>query len=110
MHVLANENVRERFWIGLLLAVAALVYANTLTNDFAMDDIPLHVVNIQLNAPALALGPPLCQRHKGQIYRHGQITPYGPSLSRFVLTNPPLSGILLGLRSAPSRHRILRNV
>jgi Tfp pilus assembly protein PilF len=54
MHVLANENVRERFWIGLLLAVAALVYANSVTNDFTMDDIPLYVVNNpQVTHPSL---------------------------------------------------------
>ena len=54
MRTLANEAVRERFWIGVLLVIVALVYANSLTNDFTMDDIPLYVVNNpQVTHPSL---------------------------------------------------------
>jgi protein O-mannosyl-transferase len=54
MRILMNETVRERFCIGLLLAVVAFAYGNTLANDFTMDDIGMYVVdNPQVTHPSL---------------------------------------------------------
>jgi protein O-mannosyl-transferase len=54
MRILINETVRERFCIGLLLAVVAFAYGNTLASDFTMDDIGLYVVNNpQVTHPSL---------------------------------------------------------
>ena len=54
MRILLSETVKERLCIGLLLAVVVFAYANTLTNDFTMDDIELFVVNNpQVTHPSL---------------------------------------------------------
>jgi protein O-mannosyl-transferase len=48
------EKTREGLYIGVLLAVAALVYADALRNAFAMDDTLLYIVrNPQVIAPTL---------------------------------------------------------
>jgi protein O-mannosyl-transferase len=50
----ADETVRERFYLGLLLAIVVLAYGNTLVNAFTMDDIALYIVrNTQVTHPSL---------------------------------------------------------
>jgi protein O-mannosyl-transferase len=54
MRIPLSETVKARLRIGLLLAVVAFAYGNTLTNDFTMDDIGLYVVNNpQVTHPSL---------------------------------------------------------
>ena len=54
MRVLVTDTVKQRLCIGLLLAVIALTYGNTVANDFTMDDIQLFVVNNpQVTHPSL---------------------------------------------------------
>ena len=54
MRTLINEPVKERLCIGLLVAVVALAYGNSLANDFTLDDIQLSVVNNpQVTHPSL---------------------------------------------------------
>src|SRR5258708_7024560 len=49
-----GEKVKERLYIGLLLAIVAFAYGNTLVNAFTMDDIALYVVrNTQVTHPSL---------------------------------------------------------
>jgi protein O-mannosyl-transferase len=45
MRMLIRDTVKQRLCIGLLLAVVASTYGNTVANDFTMDDIQLFVVN-----------------------------------------------------------------
>jgi protein O-mannosyl-transferase len=54
MQIVTSEAVKERFCVGLLLAVVVFAYGNTLANDFTMDDIGLYVVNNpQVTHPSL---------------------------------------------------------
>jgi protein O-mannosyl-transferase len=49
-----DEKVKERLYIGLLLAIVVFVYGNTLVNAFTMDDIALYIVrNPQVTHPSL---------------------------------------------------------
>ena len=49
-----DEKVQKRFCIGLLLAIVALAYGNSLVNAFTMDDIRLYVSqNPQVTHPSL---------------------------------------------------------
>ena len=49
-----SDSVRERLCVGLLLAVAAFAYGNTLLSDFTNDDIQLYVIrNPQVIHPSL---------------------------------------------------------
>src|SRR5258708_12085780 len=49
-----GEKVKERLYIGLLLAIVVFAYGNTLVNAFTMDDIALYVVrNTQVTHPSL---------------------------------------------------------
>src|ERR1700726_2425081 len=49
-----DEKVKERIYIGLLLAVVVFAYGNTLVNAFTMDDIALYIVrNTQVTHPSL---------------------------------------------------------
>ncbi len=45
--------MRERILIGILLGAAALVYGNTLVNQFAFDDELYIVRNSQVTDPSL---------------------------------------------------------
>ncbi len=54
MRILISDTVKQRLCIGLLLAIVALTYGNTVANDFTMDDIQLFVVNNpQVTHPSL---------------------------------------------------------
>ena len=49
-----DEKVKERLYIGLLLAIVVFAYGNTLVNAFTMDDIDLYIVrNPQVTHPSL---------------------------------------------------------
>jgi hypothetical protein len=45
--------MKERLLVGLLLAAVALVYCNTLVNQFAMDDELYIMRNVQVTDPSL---------------------------------------------------------
>jgi protein O-mannosyl-transferase len=49
-----SDSVKERLCVGLLLAVVAFAYGNTLLSDFTNDDIQLYVIrNPQVTHPSL---------------------------------------------------------
>jgi tetratricopeptide (TPR) repeat protein len=49
-----DERVKERLYIGLLLAIVVFAYGNTSVNAFTMDDIALYIVrNTQVTHPSL---------------------------------------------------------